>query len=487
MFFFHFITYHLYLLQLENYELVRYWRLISKKGLFHPKEPLRKKLVWTAKAKFLFAGATLLHFFLTLYLVYTVLFFAAPYPPPLGVMWFVARLLFLMLLYPLFYTLVLALLIPFDHITKSFIIARARKRIASLKHLTIVGIAGSYGKTTMKEVIATMLGQKFTVVKTPDSVNTPLGVARLVLKKITAQTNIFIVEMGEHYKGDIAYLCSIAPPSISVITGINEAHLERLKNMENAIATIFEIAENTKRDGIIVLNADDKLIQNHYKNYTNGRETFFYSSSYFPLSPYRGENVLFNENGSGVTFTLFEGERPLEKFTVPFLGKYIIGDISAAWTIGIRLGMSNDELANGVKELQPIPHRLQLIKGERGILVIDDSYNGNPAGAREAINALAQFSGRRKVYITPGLVEMGEKTRQAHREIGKELSKVADLVILIQTSAAPFIAEGLVENGFPKENVRWYKTAPEAHEALSSLLRANDVVLFQNDWGDNYV
>ena len=103
MFFFHFITYHLYLLQLENYELVRYWRLISKKGLFHPKEPLRKKLVWTAKAKFLFAGATLLHFFLTLYLVYTVLFFATPYPPPLGVMWFVSRLLFLMLLYPLFY------------------------------------------------------------------------------------------------------------------------------------------------------------------------------------------------------------------------------------------------------------------------------------------------------------------------------------------------------------------------------------------------
>lgn len=482
MSFWKYITYHLYLLQLENYELAQYWRLIRKKGLLLPHEPLRKKLVWTKKALIILITAIVLHLLFTFSLIlvtgYSLLVTA--------LLWFILLLTFT-LFYPLFYSIALILLIPFDLLAKSVIVSLARRRMNKLQHLTIIGIAGSYGKTTMKEVIATMLAQKFSVVKTPESVNTPVGVARLILKKITAETNVFIVEMGEHYRWDIAYLCRIAPPSIAVITGINEAHLERMKTMENVVATIFEIAEGAAQDGVVVLNADDKLIQNHYKNYTNERETFFYSSSNSPLSSYRGGDIIVDENGGGITFTLFEGERSTWEFTVPFLGLYIIGDICAAWMIGRRLGISDAELGQGIRALQPIPHRLQLIKGERGILVIDDSYNGNPAGAREAIAALGVFSGRRKVYITPGLVETGEKTREAHREIGQELSKVADLVILIETSVAPFIAEGLAENGFPKERIRYYKTAREAHAALPAILKENDVILFQNDWGDNYV
>lgn len=482
MFFWKYITYHLYLLQLENYELARYWRLIRKKGLFPPREPLRKKLVWTKKALIILITAIVLHLLFTFSLI-PVTGYSLPVT---DILWFILLLTFT-LFYPLFYSIAIILLLNFERLVKFFIISSARKRIASLPHLTIIGIAGSYGKTTMKEIIATMLAQRFSVVKTPESVNTPLGIARLILKKITAQTNIFIVEMGEHYCGDVAYLCSIVKPAISVVTGINEAHLERLKTIENAVATIFEIVQGTARDGVVVLNADDKLIKNHYKNYTNGRETVFYNSSFSSLSPYHGGDIIVDENGGGISFTLFEGERTLNEFTVPFLGRYIIGDICAAWMIGRRLGMNNAELAKGVNELKPVPHRLQLIKGERGILVIDDSYNGNPAGAQGAIAALGSFSGRRKVYITPGLVEMGEKTREAHREIGQELSKVADLVILIETSVAPFIAEGLAENDFPTEQIRYYKTASEAHAALPAILKENDVVLFQNDWGDNYV
>lgn len=491
--FFKYTTYHLYLLQLENYKLSRYWRLVRKKGLFPPREPLRKKLVWTTKTKFIALGALICHaiagagapIFISIFLPET-----DPYTPsndtPFLIVLFISFLIGFFL-YPIFYSIILTLAHPFEHLIKQTIISRARRRIASLPHLTIIGIAGSYGKTTMKEVIATLLAQKFTVVKTPESVNTPVGIARLIVKKVTAQTRVFIVEMGEHYHGDIAYLCRITPPAISVVTGINEAHLERLKTIENVVATIFEIAEGTVRDGIIVLNADDELIQNHYKKYTHGRETFFYSASPSPVSPYHGRDVVIDESGTGMTFTLFDGERSLSTFTVPFLGQYVIGDIAAAWMIGRRLGMNNGELARGIASLQPIPHRLQLIQGERGILIIDDSYNGNPNGVREAIAALATFTGRRKVYITPGLVEMGKKTREVHREIGKELSKVADLVILIKTSVAPHIAEGLFENGFPKHAIHWYDSAREAHKALPALLHKNDVVLFQNDWGDNYM
>ncbi len=510
-----FILYHLYLLQLENYELPRYWRLICKKGLFPPHEPLRKKLVWTAKAKLLFAGALLFDVIITVSLLTWILIlknFIITLPSyllfpisslldnspfiliiiPLNIL---VLLIFIFLfhraitfLYPIFYTIVLIAFSPFDALIKSIIISRARKKIALLPNLKIIGISGSYGKTTVKEIAADILSQKLNTVKTPYSVNTSLGISRLICSDITEKTDVFIVEMGEHYRGDIKELCSIAQPSISIITGINEAHRERLKNEATTTETIFEIAQYSKPEGTIILNSDDKRVMNGAKTFINNKQKMlYYSSKNSPQNRYSANNIEFLPDGNGISFALQENSRDCGTITIPLIGEYAIGATIAGICAALECGLQLDEAIKNTSQIKTIPHRLQVMKNQAGMIIIDDSYNGNPDGVTEAINALARFENRRKVCITPGLVEMGNATAMVHRVIGKHLNKAADLVILIKNTVTPFIEEGLSEAGFDKTKIHWFNSASDAHQALSTLLNQGDAVLFQNDWGDNYL
>jgi UDP-N-acetylmuramoyl-tripeptide--D-alanyl-D-alanine ligase len=151
------------------------------------------------------------------------------------------------------------------------------------------------------------------------------------------------------------------------------------------------------------------------------------------------------------------------------------------------LGLSDDEIKRGLIDIKPVEHRLQPIKSEGNVLVIDDSYNANPVGVEEAIRVLGRFDGKRKIYITPGIVESGQKNKEIHTKIGHDLAKVADKVILIKNSATPFIDMGLEEKGFKKEDIIWFDTADEAHKSLGNILKPGDVILFQNDWGDQYL
>jgi UDP-N-acetylmuramoyl-tripeptide--D-alanyl-D-alanine ligase len=155
--------------------------------------------------------------------------------------------------------------------------------------------------------------------------------------------------------------------------------------------------------------------------------------------------------------------------------------------IAEHLGMSRAEITHGIAMARPISHRLEPFPARDGVLVIDDSYNGNPDGAREAIRTLSRFKNRRTLYVTPGLVEMGPKNTEIHRMLGIELASVADIVILIKNSATYFIAEGLKSAGFKSQNIMFFENAHAAHNALPAILKPGDIVLFQNDWPDNYL
>jgi len=464
--------YQLYLLQLENYELGRYWALLFQKGYFFSPIPLRKSIVWTPKAMGIFVCAFLLY----MGIAGAVFLFLSIVPA-------FCFLIFGFLLFPVFYSVTTMCLLPVDWAAKQFFIAKAKSMLVSSPNVIVIGIAGSYGKTTMKNVLSKILSVKFNTITTPESVNTPIGIAQWICKAFTKQTEIVLVEMGEHYKGDIAYLCSIAPPDIAVLTGINEAHLERLMSIDISVATLFEIVQNAKSNALIVLNADDKRIRKFYSLFTHGKTVSFYSS--FKNSSEK-QNVIhkkFDEKKLQWTFELSS----FGMIKVPLLGEYAIGDVIAAITVGKSLKMTNDELKKGIALLTPIPHRLEPIKGAGGTIVIDDSYNGNPDGVKEAICVLSRFTLRRKVFITPGLVETGKDAKSIHVQIGRDLAPVADRVVLIRNSVTPFIEQGLKEQKFDETHIIWFNTATEAHEALSGIVQANDVVLFQNDWGDQYV
>ncbi len=478
------IKYQLYLLQLEGYELSRYFKLLSKKGLL-PKGKFRKQLDWTEKAKLLFGVSLVLHIGLS-FLVGLIFYWFTK--NPLDV-YLVSIIIFIILSleYFILFPVALVIIYPLESYIRKKTVKAARQKLSDFRTLKIIGIAGSYGKTSMKNVLAVILAEKFEVAATPDSVNTPLGIAAFIQGNISEKTDVLIMEMGEHYEGDILELCDIAKPDIGMITGINESHLERLGSIETSIKTIFEISGGMKENGLLVLNADDELVRNNYEKYCETKKPEFYSYQGSELSEYKISDYNFSESKLLNNFEIKRGEKLVGSFEARILGEYILGTIMSAMIVARNLGLELEQIERGVMKLAPIKHRLEPIINPSGILVIDDSYNGNPAGVREAIKLLRKFKDKRRIYITPGLVEMGGKSPEIHERIGEQLAEAANLVILINNSSTPEIAKGLRRNGFSEKNITWFKTTEEAHAALGRILRSGDVILFQNDWGDQYL
>lgn len=459
-----FFYFHLLLLQLEEYDLVRFIKaVVNTKGI-PPRRDFRKPLKYTLKIKLIMALSSLLLLFISILL-------SQIFPNNL------AKMITLVLTYALslyfsyiFLIIIDVLLLPIDVFTKELLIFLAKNKLKKLNKIKIIGVAGSYGKTGMKDLLATVLAEKYQVVKTSESINTLVGIARTILRDVNEKTEILVVEMGEYYPGDIKNICSIALPQIGIITGINEAHLERLKSIDNSIKTIFEIAQNMKSNGILLLNGKDKLIKNHYKKFVARQEIYLYQA--------KGK-IEFNEDAPGYIY---------QKIFFPLLGQYNLDKIDGVIYLAKKLGLNHQEIETGLKKIKTPAHRLQpILNREKNILVIDDSYNGNPDGVEEAIKTLSLFKKGRKIFVTPGLVEMGSKSKEVHQRIGKRLNDVVDLVILVKNSVTPYIEEGLISEGFNKGNIIWFNSMMETQNNLSNILKSDDVVLFQNDWPDNYV
>lgn len=474
--------YQLYLLQLEGYELWRFWRLIFQKGLLPPGAPLRKGLVWTPKAISVFALSEVLLLAAAAGIWWAVLLGSGPLVSVFG---------FLLLAYALeifsfaFLSLATLTLTPADWLLKLRVVRSAKARLSRMPGVKVVAVCGSFGKTTVKEAVGRALSARFKVAVTPESVNTEVGVARWLSFDVPAGTEVLVVEMGEHYEGDIRKLAELAPPDAVVITGVNEAHLERLKTLERAAAVIFEAVDASQSETFVVLNADSAPVAHHAPSHLGGRKAVWYSARNAPAAAWKATST-FDPRSLVHSVTLTRGEQAVT-VRLRLLAGYAPGVAAASLLVAERFGVPLDLAAEQLESLAPVAHRLEPILGAGNVLVIDDSYNGNPDGAKEAVRLLAEFTDRRKVYLTPGLVEMGERAGSIHRELGRQLAGAADLVILVRNSVTPFIAEGLAAAGYPTAQVLWYPTAIAAHAALKDVLKPGDVILFQNDWGDQYL
>lgn len=485
------IIYQLYLLQLENYNLKRYLVLLPK-ALFSIKKDRRQKLVWTPKLLALTNLAFLL-------IAPASFFYASLFGienNTLSIFIFAIFLALCVFFYPIFLIIAALILRLPETIVKKRIVARATEKMKKFPNLKVIGIAGSYGKTTMKEAISAVLSEKYRVLKTPENINTPLGIAELIQSKLDDSTEVFIVEMGEYERGDIEGICKMVRPEIGIITGINEAHLERMGSLENTVKTIFELAENIPDNGKVFLNADDELIVKNYERYTGKKETAFYSALAGDLCKYKIERINFSKEGSGYDFEVAaeshgstdspQGGESLGEFHISLLGEYVIGVAIAGIIVGQALGMDIADIKAGIWKIKSAKHRLELVPTTNGVTVIDDSYNGNPAGALAAMEVLSKFEGSRKIYVTPGLVEIGHATERVHTELGRKLGRITDIAILIKNSVTGYITKGLELSGFDMKNTIVFDSAVEAHAKLAEILKPGDVVIFQNDWPDNY-
>ncbi len=459
------------LLQLENYHLPRFLSV----SLRAPKRSFAAKITWTPKLLVVSTVALALQVG------------AAYFAFTMGGGWigFLIYLYILSFAHFSFLALATILFLPIDYPLKQYLVFKARAKVARLRPgLKVVAITGSYGKTTTKEVVSTILAEKLRVLKTPENFNTPLGISRFVMREVDKDTDVLVVEMGAYQRGDIRALCKITPPDIAILTGINESHLERFGSLENTIKAKFEILQGLIPSGKAILNADDELVSTNYQRFFKGTPAF-YSSKDNPGAILRTKSASFEAEAMTLRLVLENSER--YEFSVPFLGRYVAGTIGAGILVAEELGLAKEDILKGAGKLRPSPHRLEIASTKNDVVVIDDSYNGNPDGVREAIGALAQFTKRRKIYVTPGLVEMGGRKREVHKRIGEQLSSVADLVILIRNSVTGYIAEGLEKQGFSSDDIMWFDTSQAARESLPNIVRAGDVILFQNDWPENYI
>jgi UDP-N-acetylmuramoyl-tripeptide--D-alanyl-D-alanine ligase len=387
------------------------------------------------------------------------------------------------LLGPVYLTLANLLVFPFQALAKAAIVQLASLRLRQRTGLVVVGITGSYGKTSTKEILATILRERYRVCRTAASVNTPVGIARTVLRDLRADDEVFVVEMGAYVRGNIRDLARLARPRIGILTAVGEQHLERFGSVENIAATKYELIEALPPTGLAVFNGDNAYCRalvartRHVPVRTYGLQ---YEDSVPDLTATDIET-----SPQGTTFTLRTQESGDVRCSTALLGRHNVANILAAACVGLELGLSLQEIARGIGKLAPVAHRLQLIEGRGGVTVIDDAYNSNPAGAQAALDVLAEFPGR-KVLVTPGMVELGAVADARHTELGRAAAAVCDYVILIGRARTAGIATGALAAGLPAERLVVVPSLKEATARLGRLVAAGDVVLFENDLPDQY-
>lgn len=354
----------------------------------------------------------------------------------------------------------------------------AKGIIKQLPNLTVVGITGSYGKTSTKFYLNKLLSAKYNVLMTPESYNTTLGVVKTVRGSLKATHEIFICEMGAKNLLEIKEICDIVHPRHGIITSIGPQHLESFKTIDNIIKTKFELADAVS-DGMVFLNYDNEYIKNHKTD----KNIVSYGIGNDGTKQYYADNISVSERGT--TFTVhFENES--QQFTTKLIGQHNVENIVGAISTAHKLGISFSELIQPVKRLECVPHRLQIVSGANSV-IIDDAFNSNPSGAKAALDTLAVFDGY-KVLVTPGMIELGEKEYELNKNFGRQAAEVADFCVLVGEKQAVALKEGLIEAGYSKECIF---VAANLKEGLSKTEALNTggrkkIILLENDLPDNY-
>lgn len=424
----------------------------------------KKPLVVTARVKRLFVTITVLFLLFSLAMWFL--------PPLWAVVGYAAGAVLLW-----FWVLVANTLnTPTEKMVAGWYIHDARRRLEDMPQLTVIGITGSYGKTSTKNFLHALLSVRYNVLMTPESFNTTMGVVRTVRERLRPSHQVFIAEMGAKNPGDIAEICDLVRPQYGMITSIGEQHLETFHTLDNIIKTKFELVDSLPENGIAFLNADNPYIRKHPVT----KKAVTYGADKASHADYTADEIIIDRQGSRFTVTAPDGES--EVFATKLLGAHniqnLVGCIAVAHTLGIPLS----ELVYPVRMLKPVEHRLQLLPNG----FIDDAYNANPAGFRSALDVLKAFDAQR-ILVTPGMVELGERQDALNRELGRYAAGCCDWAVLVGEKQAPPLRQGLLEGGFSPEKIHVAPTLQEGLAFLSTLPREEKrIVLLENDLPDNF-
>lgn len=336
-----------------------------------------------------------------------------------------------------------------------------------------VAVVGSYGKTSVKNILKSILSAKYSVVATPESYNTPVGVAKTVYSADFKEKQVFVAEMGARQIGDIAELCTLVKPDFAIFTGVCEQHIESFGSLENVLAAKSEILKGAKEKVICGAALKEKIagLSSEIASETDKEKCVYAKDLVRDL----------RLSADGTAFTLCLPGRDKISVKSRLLGRHSAENIALAALLASEMGMTEAEISEGIGRIEPVPHRLQLLR-ENGVYILDDSYNCNPVGAAEAVEALKRFDGR-KIVVTPGLVETGILDEKLNGELGALLVGL-DCVILVGDTLVKAVQTGYLNAGGDGEKLRTYPTLDAAQAYFSEILQEGDAILFLNDLPD---
>lgn len=370
-------------------------------------------------------------------------------------------------------------IMPFEKMNYKRYIKLAKKKLHAMPNLIKIGVTGSFGKTSTKYFLNTILSEKYFVCMSPHNYNTPMGITKVVLSDLLLSHQVLIAEMGARYEGDIAELCDLVEPQYGIITSVGEQHLQTFKDFDTIKRTKYELVKKLPQNGLIVFNGNNKVCREYYSHTKIKKVMTGFNEKYDIFA----DEIETTRNGT--EFILHIKDECIDCKT-QLLGLHNIEDILLAVAMANELGLTIYEIASGINKLQPVEHRLELIKSTNGNVIIDDTYNGSIEGSKSALNILNLFEGQ-KIVITPGLVELGEKEKIANIEFGERIAEVADIVILVNLVNANEIKTGLRNKGFEEELIFEVPKLSEVQEIISQLKLENSTILFYNDLPDNYL
>ncbi len=386
------------------------------------------------------------------------------------------------LLLPFFVLLAHVVMLPVENSVKRWYYNDAKHKLAARQDLIKIGITGSYGKTSTKFILGTILQEKWNTLVTPSSFNTPMGITRVVREQLKREHQAFVAEMGARYKGDIAELCRLVQPKYGIITSVGKQHLDTFGSYEDVIETKAELLNALPEDGAAFLNGDNPDCRRMYER-LKLKNKFLFGLSGNGLY-LKAEDIEVSSSGSTFTLVTDTGERV--RCATQLLGKHNIGNITGAAALARYLGASLESIAIGIENLAPVEHRLQLVQGQNGIAVIDDAFNANPSGTKAALEVLKSFAPARRIIVTPGMIELGGEEEHLNEEFGRDIARAADIAILVGKGRVTPIRQGLIDGGFPETCIVQVDTLNEATEKLPLYTEPGCVVLFENDLPDNY-
>lgn len=372
------------------------------------------------------------------------------------------------------------ILAPIEHRINRRYYNQAADILRSMPGLRIIGITGSYGKTTTKHYLQRILSERYETLMTPGSFNTTLGVVRTVRELMKPYTEVFIVEMGAKQPGDIKEICELVHPQAAILTAVGEQHLESFGTVENVRRTKFELIDALPANAPAVVNQD------------------FYAIAATPISDHKairyttdeaaGANVYARDityTPQGTTFTYVDSTHSLQLST-PVVGQCNISNLTAAIAMALQLEVDEASIARAVARMPQVEHRLQITHTPGGITVIDDAFNSNPVGAGMALDVLSQMNGGRRIIVTPGMIELGQRQYDANREFGRNIAHSADIAFIVGQYNRKAILEGINDESNNSLELHTPDTFAQARSLLSSILRPGDTVLYENDLPDTF-